>query len=238
MRRLKNILVTGGCGFIGSRFIRALFGDKSFDGRVVNLDALTYAGNPESLDDTVSRFGGTRYFFKRGNISDGARVQEVFKEYDIDTVAHFAAESHVDRSIDSPDIFIKTNIGGTFTLLEAARKAWTKEGGGIRDDSLFHHISTDEVYGSLAPDEPPFTETTPYAPRSPYAASKAASDHLALSYFHTYGLPVTLSNCSNNYGAYQFPEKLIPLMILNMLEGKSLPIYGDGQNEIRRAIKS
>jgi dTDP-glucose 4,6-dehydratase len=249
MRALANILVTGGSGFIGSNFIRFLL-EKTpeFSGRIINLDALTYAGNPESLRDIAERFGpggaeaGTgRYFFEQGNICDPSRVEAVFKKYDIDTVVHFAAESHVDRSILGPEVFIKTNVMGTFTLLEAARNFWALpsgggagssggiSGGALRRDVLFHHISTDEVYGSLG-GTGYFTEATAYNPRSPYSASKAAGDHLVTAYYHTYGLPVTLSNCSNNYGPRQFPEKLIPLMILNMQEGKPLPVYGDGRN--------
>jgi len=242
MRKLSSILVTGGSGFIGSNFIHWLFARPDFSGRIVNLDALTYAGNPESLADIDARFGGTsaaaaastpRYAFVKGDIMDRVLVEKVFTDYDIDTVVHFAAESHVDRSILGPEAFIRTNVLGTYTLLDVARKAWAAPAnapaGGIRSDVLFHHVSTDEVFGSLG-DSGSFTESTPYDPRSPYSASKASSDHLAKAYFHTYGLPVTVSNCSNNYGPYQFPEKLIPLMILNMLEGKSLPVYGDGKN--------
>jgi len=230
MRRLTNILVTGGAGFIGCNFIRVLLQKTpEFKGRIINLDALTYAGNLASLADIDERFSGSRYFFEHADITDRARVEEIFKKYDIDTVIHFAAESHVDRSILGPEAFIKTNVMGTFTLLEVARNAWKSVDGAMRDDVLFHHISTDEVYGSLG-DTGYFTETTPYDPRSPYSASKASSDHLVFAYYHTYGLPVTLSNCSNNYGPYQFPEKLIPLMILNILEGKPLPVYGDGKN--------
>jgi len=238
MRKLTNILVTGGAGFIGVNFIRFLLGEGSakpeFSGRIVNLDALTYAGNAASLTEIEKKFGGTRYFFEKGDIGDRAFVEGIFQKYNVDTVVHFAAESHVDRSILGPEAFIKTNVLGTFTLLETARNAWkdsapSSEGGTFRQDVLFHHISTDEVYGSLG-ETGYFTETTPYAPRSPYSASKAASDHLAMAYHHTYGLPITLSNCSNNYGPYQFPEKLIPLMVLNMLEDKPLPVYGDGKN--------
>jgi dTDP-glucose 4,6-dehydratase len=204
-----------------------------FTGRIINLDALTYAGNPVSLEDIERQYGGTRYFFEKGDICDRAFVEEVFRKYNIDTVVHFAAESHVDRSILGPEAFVKTNVMGTFTLLDAARKYWRTEAGEMRESAqtgvLFHHISTDEVYGSLG-DTGSFSETTAYDPRSPYSASKAASDHLVMAYHHTYGLPVTLSNCSNNYGPCQFPEKLIPLSILNMLESKPLPVYGDGKN--------
>jgi dTDP-glucose 4,6-dehydratase len=235
MRKLTNILVTGGAGFIGCNFIHVLLQKTpGFTGKIINLDALTYAGNAASLADIETQFGGKRYFFEHGDITDRTRVEEVFAKYDIDTVIHFAAESHVDRSILGPEAFIKTNVMGTFTLLDVARRAWTipagqKGEGTIRQDVLFHHISTDEVYGSLG-DTGFFTETTPYDPRSPYSASKASSDHLVFAYYHTYGLPVTLSNCSNNYGPYHFPEKLIPLMILNILDGKPLPVYGDGKN--------
>lgn len=232
MRSFKNILITGGAGFIGSNFIRTLLKkDPSFTGRIINLDALTYAGNALSLADVEAEFGGdntnVRYVFIHGNICDKELVANIFEKYAIDAVIHFAAESHVDRSIASPEVFLQTNILGTFTLLEAAKIAWQRKDGSMRDDVLFHHISTDEVYGSLGA-EGYFQETTSYDPRSPYSASKASSDHLVKAYYHTYGLPITVSNCSNNYGPFQFPEKLIPLMILNMLEGKPLPVYGDG----------
>ncbi len=223
-RQLTNVLVTGGAGFIGSNFIRYMMSRDDFDGGIINVDKLTYAGNPASLEDVSDKFGGTRYFFEKADICDAEAMKAVFEKYSIDTVVHFAAESHVDRSIHGPAEFISTNIMGTFTLLETSRAFWTgKEG------VHFHHISTDEVYGSLG-NTGYFEETTAYDPRSPYSASKASSDHLVKAYHHTYGLPVTISNCSNNYGPYQFPEKLIPLMISNMLEGKSLPIYGDGKN--------
>ncbi|EFW39127.1 dTDP-glucose 4,6-dehydratase [Treponema phagedenis F0421] len=229
MRSLKNILVTGGAGFIGSNFIHSLLNDKkNFTGRIINLDALTYAGNALNLDDVEKTFGTKRYSFVHGNICDKEIVDTIFNEYNIDTVVNFAAESHVDRSILGPEVFLKTNVLGTFTLLEIAKKYWQTKDGSMREDVLFHHISTDEVYGSLGA-EGLFKETTPYDPRSPYSASKASSDHIVKAYFHTYGLPVTISNCSNNYGPFQFPEKLIPLMILNMLEGKDLPVYGDGK---------
>ncbi|WP_177528025.1 dTDP-glucose 4,6-dehydratase [uncultured Treponema sp.] len=238
-RKLKNILVTGGCGFIGSNFINYMFGqsatgskefmDSGFDGRIVNVDCLTYAGNPDNLSGVQKAFGGTRYFFEKADICDRSAIERIFKQYDIDTVIHFAAESHVDRSILGPEAFIKTNIMGTYTLLDVARKFWNVSLDNQRDDVLFHHISTDEVYGSLG-ETGYFTETTPYDPRSPYSASKASSDHIVMAYYHTYGLPITLSNCTNNYGPYQFPEKLIPLMILNMQEGKNLPVYGEGKN--------
>ena len=218
---MRNMMITGGCGFIGSNFIRYLLEKSDFDGRIINVDKLTYAGNAENLTGIESAFPG-RYIFRRCDICDSDRLEKIFSDYEIDTVCHFAAESHVDRSIKAPGTFIQTNIVGTFNLLEICR---------ARADrfSLFHHVSTDEVYGSLGP-EGYFVETTPYSPNSPYSASKAASDHLVRAYHETYGLPTTISNCSNNYGPYQFPEKLIPLMILNALEGKSLPVYGDGKN--------
>jgi dTDP-glucose 4,6-dehydratase len=218
---MKNILVTGGAGFIGSNFVRYLLKVEPYL-RVINLDALTYAGSLENLRGLPDE---SRHMFIRGDICDEKLVRRLFSENEIDGVVHFAAESHVDRSILDPAPFIQTNILGTFTLLEAARQAWGDEKVGKR----FHHVSTDEVFGSLHPDQSAFTESTPYEPRSPYSASKASSDHLVRAYFHTYGLPVTVTNCSNNYGPYQFPEKLIPLMILNALHGKSLPVYGDGK---------
>jgi len=218
---MQNMLITGGCGFIGANFIRYLFNKADFKGRIVIVDKLTYAGNLENLADIETDFKD-RYVFIRADICDGARMDAIFEDYKIDSICHFAAESHVDRSIVEPDAFIQTNIVGTFNLLESARARLSQI---IR----FHHISTDEVYGSLGRDGY-FTETTPYKPNSPYSASKASSDHLVRAYYKTYGLPMTISNCSNNYGPYQFPEKLIPLMILNGLAGKSLPIYGDGRN--------
>ncbi|MBU4269165.1 MAG: dTDP-glucose 4,6-dehydratase [Acidobacteria bacterium] len=220
----STLLVTGGAGFIGSNFIHYLFKQADFTGTVINVDKLTYAGNPENLSDIEKEHGGTRYFFEKADICDHEKISAVVEKYSIDTVVNFAAESHVDRSIFGPKEFIQTNIVGTFTLLEAAKKVW-----GARQDVLFHHVSTDEVYGSLGETDF-FHENTPYAPRSPYSASKAASDHLVSAYFYTYHLPVTISNCSNNYGPFHFPEKLIPLMILNMLEEKPLPVYGDGKN--------
>lgn len=218
---MKNILVTGGCGFIGSNFIRYLLDESDFTGRIVNADKLTYAGNPENLSGIAEKFP-KRYEFVKADICDPDAMSEIFETYSIDAICHFAAESHVDRSIAEPDAFIKTNITGTFNLLEMARR--------YKDHiMLFHHVSTDEVYGTLGADGF-FTEDTPYSPSSPYSASKAASDHLVRAYHKTYGIPVTLSNCSNNYGPYQFPEKLIPLMILNALEEEPLPVYGDGRN--------
>lgn len=224
MRKLNNVLVTGGAGFIGSNFIHYILETKDFTGRIVNFDKLTYAGNLENLKTEEEFYGGNRYFFIKGDICNSKDVEKAFKTFDIDTVVHFAAESHVDRSITGPGEFIKTNITGTYTLLETARNFWKD-----RDDVLFHHVSTDEVFGSLGASGY-FTEETPYDPRSPYSASKASSDHLVRSYYHTFGLPVTISNCTNNYGPYQFPEKLIPLMIQNIIDEKPLPVYGDGRN--------
>jgi len=217
---IKNLLVTGGCGFIGSNFIRDLLARSGFTGRIINLDKLTYAGNPENLAGIDEEYPG-RYIFEKADICDARRVREVFENHAVDAVCHFAAESHVDRSIKRPEDFIQTNITGTFNLLETAR--------GAKDFVLFYHVSTDEVYGSLGA-EGYFTEETPYRPNSPYSASKAASDHLVRAYHHTFDLPTVTSNCSNNYGPFQFPEKLIPLVIINALEGKPLPVYGDGRN--------
>ena len=224
MRKLKNIMVTGGAGFIGSNFIRTLLKNNDFNGRIINVDKLTYAGNLENLEDIYNDFNNTRYFFEKTDICDYQPIKEIMIKYDIDTIVHLAAESHVDRSIFEPRSFIETNIFGTVNLLEVAREIWND-----RRDVLFHHISTDEVYGSLG-EHGFFYENTPYDPRSPYSASKASSDHIVKSYFHTYNLQVTISNCSNNYGPYQFPEKLIPLMILNIKDEKDLPVYGDGMN--------
>ena len=222
-----NILVTGGCGFIGSNFIRQRLTEKNSPlGKLVNLDLLTYAGNPANLADLAS---DPRYIFQKGDIGDEALVSRLLAEHGIDAILNFAAESHVDRSIDSPEPFIQTNVTGTLRLLNAARRHWASLPEPRRAAFRFLHVSTDEVYGTLAPHDPAFTESTPFAPNSPYAASKAASDHLVRAFHHTYGLPVLTTNCSNNYGPYHFPEKLIPLMILNALDGKPLPVYGDGQ---------
>ena len=223
--KLQNVLVTGGAGFIGSNFVRYLLGVER-DIRVITLDALTYSGSLENLKDLPHP---DHHFFVKGDICDSGLVDRLLREYEIDTVVHFAAESHVDRSILGPAQFVQTNIVGTATLLEATRQYWLTGPGSAKNPKRFHHISTDEVYGSLSPDEPAWTEDSPYAPRSPYAASKAASDHLVRAFGHTYGLPWTLTNCTNNYGPYQFPEKLIPLVLLNALEGKDLPVYGDGR---------
>jgi dTDP-glucose 4,6-dehydratase len=219
---MKTLLITGGAGFIGSNFVHYWLQNHT-DDRVINLDALTYAGNLESLNGIEN---STNYRFIQGDVCDKDLLKQLFKQEDIDCVVHFAAESHVDRSITGPEAFITTNIHGTFNLLDVARKAWN----GKDTESRFLHVSTDEVYGALSSDDPAFTESTPFAPNSPYAASKASSDHLVRSYFHTYGMPVVTTNCSNNYGPYQFPEKLIPLVIINALENKPLPVYGDGLN--------
>ena len=218
---MSQLLITGGAGFIGGNFTRHWM-QQYPDDRVIVLDALTYAGNLESLQDLESN---PSWRFVQGDICDRELVEKLFREENIDRVVHFAAESHVDRSILGPDAFIRTNIEGTFALLEVARAVWQG-----RDDVRFLHVSTDEVYGSLQMQDPAFTETSPYRPNSPYSASKASSDHLVRAYFETYGLPVLTTNCSNNYGPYQFPEKLIPLVILNALEGKPLPVYGEGEN--------
>lgn len=220
-----TILVTGGAGFIGSNFVLRWI--EKIGTPVVNLDLLTYAGNPENLE---SLQGDSRYQLVRADICDAEAVAAVLGEHRPRAIVHFAAESHVDRSIVDPGAFIHTNVQGTYTLLEQARRFWSTLDGAAKDNFRFLHVSTDEVYGTLGPDDPPFSETTPYAPNSPYAASKAGSDHLARAYFHTYKLPVLTTNCSNNYGPFQFPEKLIPLVILNALDGKPLPVYGDGQN--------
>jgi dTDP-glucose 4,6-dehydratase len=224
-RTKDSILVTGGAGFIGSNFI--LGWTEAVGTPVINLDLLTYAGNPGSL---ASLAGNSRCRFVRGDICDAELVSSLLREHRPRAIVHFAAESHVDRSIVSPGAFIRTNVQGTFVLLEQAKAYWTGLGESDRAQFRFLHVSTDEVYGSLGKDDPAFSETTPYAPNSPYAASKAASDHLVRAYHHTFGLPVLTTNCSNNYGPFQFPEKLIPLMILNALEGKPLPVYGDGMN--------
>ncbi|MEB3189772.1 MAG: dTDP-glucose 4,6-dehydratase [Snowella sp.] len=220
----RRILITGGAGFIGSNFVYHWCRNYPQD-RVVVLDALTYAGNRRTLALLESL---ENFRFVQGNIGDRSLVDQLLQTENIDFVAHFAAESHVDRSILGPDAFVQTNVVGTFTLLESFRQHWL--GAGQPDHFRFLHVSTDEVYGSLGPTDPAFTETTPYAPNSPYSASKAGSDHLARAYFHTYGMPTLITNCSNNYGPYHFPEKLIPLMCINMLLGKPLPVYGDGQN--------
>jgi len=221
----KTILITGGAGFIGSNFILQWI--KSERTAVINLDKLTYAGNLHNLERVSSDPG---YEFIEGDICDRDLLNRIFQQHHPQALVHFAAESHVDRSIYGPDDFVRTNVHGTFCLLEAARAYYADLADGDRGEFRFLHVSTDEVFGSLSADDPPFSETTPYAPNSPYSASKAGSDHLVRAYHHTYGLPTLTTNCSNNYGPYQFPEKLIPLMILNARAGKPLPVYGDGQN--------
>ena len=219
------VFVTGGSGFIGSSVVRYIINETSHD--LVNIDALTYAGNKESIPQNIANCN--RYFFEKVDICDRSELDRVFSEYQPDVVMHLAAESHVDRSIDGPGEFIQTNIVGTYNLLECARAYWSTLSGEARSRFRFHHISTDEVYGDLEGTDDLFVETTPYAPSSPYSASKASSDHLVRAWHRTYGLPVVVTNCSNNYGPYHFPEKLIPHMILNALSGKPLPIYGDGK---------
>lgn len=222
----RNVLITGGAGFIGCHFIRCLLRTHT-QVRMVNLDLLTYAG---ALDHLQELPDPDRHIFVQGDICDRALVERLLREHEIDTMVHFAAESHVDRSITGPTAFIQTNVVGTSTLLEAVRVAWLQEKGWDASVCRFHHVSTDEVYGTLGPQDPPFYETTPYAPNSPYAASKAASDHLVRAYYHTYGLPTTTTHCSNNYGSYQHEEKFIPTVIRACLEGKPIPVYGDGSN--------
>ena len=222
---MRKVLVTGGAGFIGSNFIRHILLNEP-QAIIINLDALTYAGSLENLRDLPDP---ERYQFVHGSITDRSLVEQLLLEHDIDTIVHFAAETHVDRSIHGPAEFVETNVVGTFVLLEAARTIWIDEQNRSPEQVRFHHISTDEVFGSLNPEDPPFSEKTSYAPNSPYAASKAASDHLVRAYGSTYGLPFSITNCSNNYGPYQFPEKLIPLMISNAINGLALPIYGDGK---------
>jgi dTDP-glucose 4,6-dehydratase len=221
-----RILVTGGCGFIGSAVIRHLI--RATGHSVVNVDKMTYAASQEALEEAYSH---PRHLHLNADITDAPAIQQIFDTHRPDAVMHLAAESHVDRSIDGPGQFIHTNVTGTFVMLDAARAYWSKLDGPARDRFRFHHISTDEVFGALSPEDPPFTETTPYDPRSPYSASKAASDHLVRAWQHTYGLPTFVTNTANNYGPWQFPEKLIPLVTLNALEGKPLPVYGDGSNQ-------
>ena len=221
----NKILVTGGAGFIGSNFVRYCVASCGL--KVCNVDKLTYAGNLGNLNDLQGESGHT---FVRADINDTAAIRQLLREFRPYAIVHFAAESHVDRSILAPDEFIQTNIHGTFALLEEAKTYWNGFTGSEKEQFRFLHVSTDEVYGSLSPDDPAFTEDTPYAPNSPYSASKAASDHLVRAYHHTYGLPTLTTNCSNNYGPFQFPEKLIPLMISNAISGKNLPVYGDGLN--------
>jgi len=233
-RELKALMVTGGSGFIGSNFIRFMLYNPGFQGKIINVDRLTYAGNPANLRDIEAEFQNKRYFFEQEDICDSERMAQLISKYQIDTIVNLAAESHVDRSVYGPAEFIRTNINGTFNLLEAARKEWA---GHVKSDGtgseyngkLFHQVSTDEVFGSLE-QQGRFSEKSPYDPHSPYSASKAAADHVVRASFHTFGLPVTISNCSNNYGPFQFPEKMIPLMLFNILDEKPLPVYGDGSN--------
>jgi len=226
---MKSVIVTGGSGFIGSNFIHMLFEDPAFTGKVINIDKLTYAGNPENLTEIDNVFGNKRYFFEQVDICDKDNVQRIIKAHRPDTIVNFAAESHVDRSIDNPMEFIQTNVMGTGTMLFYAQQLYKELSDAEKQAFRFHHVSTDEVYGSLG-DEGLFEEVTPYDPSSPYSASKAGSDHLVRAWKRTFGLPTLITNCSNNYGAYQFPEKLIPLIILNCLAGKPLPVYGKGLN--------
>ena len=224
---MRTYLVTGGAGFIGSNYIHYMFRKYDNEIRIINVDALTYAGNPENLKDVENR---ENYTFVKADICDKEAIARIFAENEIDRVVHFAAESHVDRSIRTPEVFVQTNVLGTAVMLNCARAAWENPDGTYKPDKKFLHVSTDEVYGSLEEGEGYFYETTPYAPHSPYSASKAGSDMLVRSYMDTYGFPANITNCSNNYGPYQFPEKLIPLIINNALTGKKLPVYGDGKN--------
>ncbi|MCR5279667.1 MAG: dTDP-glucose 4,6-dehydratase [Lachnospiraceae bacterium] len=224
---MKTYLVTGGAGFIGSNFIHYMFNKYGDDIRIINVDKLTYAGNLENLKDIENR---KNYSFVKADICDNGAIEEIFTKNDIDVVVHFAAESHVDRSIRNPEVFVKTNVLGTLVMLNNAKAAWENADGTFKEGKRFLHVSTDEVYGSLPEDGGFFYETTPYAPHSPYSASKASSDMLVKSYMDTYKFPANITNCSNNYGPFQFPEKLIPLMINNALNGKKLPVYGDGKN--------
>ncbi len=225
--RMRTYLVTGGAGFIGSNYIHYIFKKYGDEIRVINVDKLTYAGNLENLKDIEDKEG---YTFVKADICDAETIDRIFRENDINRVVHFAAESHVDRSIKDPGVFVRTNVLGTLTMLNAARNAWEQEDGSYLPDHKFLHVSTDEVYGSLSNPEDYFYETTKYDPHSPYSASKASSDFMVKAFMDTYGFPANITNCSNNYGPYQFPEKLIPLMIHNALHGKSLPVYGDGMN--------
>jgi len=224
---MKTYLVTGGAGFIGSNFIHYMFKKYGDTIHIINVDVLTYAGNLENLKDVAGR---DNYTFIRGDICDSEAIMPIFEENEIDRVVHFAAESHVDRSIKNPEVFVRTNVLGTLVLLNAAKAAWELPDGSYKEDKRFLHVSTDEVYGSLAEEGEYFYETTPYDPHSPYSASKAGSDFLVKSYMDTYKFPANITNCSNNYGPYQFPEKLVPLVINNALQGKKLPVYGDGLN--------
>src|SRR5574344_2087577 len=223
---MRTYLVTGGAGFIGSNYIHYMFKKYDQEIRIINVDALTYAGNMENLRGIENR---DNYTFIKANICDKDAIRKIFKENDIDRVVHFAAESHVDRSIRNPEVFVQTNVLGTLVMLNCAKEAWELEDGTFKEGKKFLHVSTDEVYGSLEKEDEFFYETTPYNPHSPYSASKASSDFLVKAYHDTYGMPVAISNCSNNYGPYQFPEKLIPLVIRNIIHQKPIPIYGDGK---------
>jgi dTDP-glucose 4,6-dehydratase len=226
---MNRVIVTGGAGFIGANYLHTLFADPSFTGKILNIDKLTYAGNLESLQDLEAKYGNSRYFFEQADICDAPKMKEIMHQFQPDTIVHFAAESHVDRSIDGPMEFVQTNLVGTATLLNSALEYYRTLDEEAKKRFRFHNVSTDEVFGSLG-ENGMFTEETPYDPSSPYSASKAGSDHLVRAWQRTFGLPITISNCSNNYGPYQFPEKLIPLMILNCLAHKPLPVYGKGIN--------
>ena len=226
---MNRVIVTGGAGFIGANYLHTLFADPSFTGKILNIDKLTYAGNLESFQDLEAKYGNSRYFFEQADICDAQKMKELLHQFKPDTIVHFAAESHVDRSIDGPMEFVQTNLVGTATLLNAAWEYFRTLEEEAKKHFRFHNVSTDEVFGSLG-EQGMFTEETPYDPSSPYSASKAGSDHLVRAWQRTFGLPITISNCSNNYGPYQFPEKLIPLMILNCLAHKPLPVYGKGLN--------
>ncbi len=226
---MNRVIVTGGAGFIGANYLHTLFADPSFTGKILNIDKLTYAGNLESLQDLEAKYGNSRYFFEQADICDAPKMKEIMHQFQPDTIVHFAAESHVDRSIDGPMEFVQTNLVGTATLLNSALEYYRTLDEEAKKHFRFHNVSTDEVFGSLG-ENGMFTEETPYDPSSPYSASKAGSDHLVRAWQRTFGLPISISNCSNNYGPYQFPEKLIPLMILNCLAHKPLPVYGKGIN--------
>jgi len=226
---MNRVIVTGGAGFIGANYLHTLFADPSFTGKIMNIDKLTYAGNLESLQDLEAKYGNSRYFFEQADICDAPKMKEIMHQFQPDTIVHFAAESHVDRSIDGPMEFVQTNLVGTATLLNSALEYYRTLDEEAKKRFRFHNVSTDEVFGSLG-ENGMFTEETPYDPSSPYSASKAGSDHLVRAWQRTFGLPITISNCSNNYGPYQFPEKLIPLMILNCLAHQPLPVYGKGIN--------
>ncbi|HPC51248.1 MAG TPA: dTDP-glucose 4,6-dehydratase [Candidatus Cloacimonas acidaminovorans] len=226
---MNRVIVTGGAGFIGANYLHTLFADPSFTGKILNIDKLTYAGNLESLQDLEAKYGNSRYFFEQADICDAPKMKEIMHQFQPDTIVHFAAESHVDRSIDGPMEFVQTNLVGTATLLNSALEYYRTLDEEAKKRFRFHNVSTDEVFGSLG-ENGMFTEETPYDPSSPYSASKAGSDHLVRAWQRTFGLPISISNCSNNYGPYQFPEKLIPLMILNCLAHQPLPVYGKGIN--------